>query len=138
MGEDILIRLKALLDRPLQCYPSPAALLDTYVILNLKIEHAPTKELLDERDELERRLRRILRGALDREKLLELLQQLIEFHREMWRMEDMVRDKGLSLEQRGAIALKADMKNDARAKLKTEINKLFRRQPGSEVKVRQV
>jgi len=136
MDDHIIMRVKSLLDRPLPRYPLPAALLDHYIIVNLKIEHAPTKQLLDERDDLELELRKVLSDVTDREKFLELIQRLVEFHRDMWKVEDMVRDKGLSVDQRGAMALKADMKNDERAKLKTEINALFGLKPGSEAKIR--
>jgi len=137
MDNHIIMRIKSLLDRPLESYPLPATLLDTYIILNLKIEHAPTKQLLDEREELERSLRRILHKVSNKERLLELVTELIVFHRDMWNLENIVRDPSVSLEVRKEYAYEADKKNDKRAELKTEINRLFGFQPGSEVKVRQ-
>jgi len=137
MDNHIIMRVKSLLDRPLESYPLPATLLDTYIILNLKIEHAPTKQLLDEREELERSLRRILHKVSNKERLLELVKELIVFHRDMWNLENVVRDPSVSLEVRKEYAYEADKKNDKRAELKTEINALFGFQPGSEVKVRQ-
>jgi len=137
MDNHIIMRVKSLLDRPLESYPLPATLLDTYIILNLKIEHAPTKQLLDEREELERSLRRILHKVSNKERLVELVKELIVFHRDMWNLENVVRDPSVSLEVRKEYAYEADKKNDKRAELKTEINALFGFQPGSEVKVRQ-
>jgi len=137
MDNHIIMRVKSLLDRPLESYPLPATLLDTYIIMNLKIEHAPTKQLLDEREELERSLRRILHKVSNKERLVELVKELIVFHRDMWNLENVVRDPSVSLEVRKEYAYEADKKNDKRAELKTEINALFGFQPGSEVKVRQ-
>lgn len=139
MGEPIVDRLKSLLERPLRAYPNPGTLLDNYVILSLKIEHSgslPILSLLEEREELERDLRRVLPGVSNQAKLLELVKELAAFHREMWIMEDHVRNDTLPLETRKYYAYEADLKNDKRAMLKTEINKLFGYKPGSEAKIR--
>jgi len=136
MGDPIVTRLKALLENPLGCYPNPATLIDTYIIVCLKIEHAPTPQLEEEKEELERRLRRHFKGVSNKDKLLELVTRLTAFHRDMWLMEDQIRDPALPPFMRRQTAFEADMKNDERARLKTEINELFHLKPGSEAKIR--
>jgi len=136
MADPIIERLFELCKRPLGSYPSPANLLDTWIIVNLKIEKNPKQELLDEREDLELRLRQMLRGVRTAAKLFQLVGKLTEFHREMWKMEDQIRDLTLPITTRQHIALEADMLNDERARLKMEINEVFGYRPGSEAKIR--
>jgi len=136
MVEPIISRLRQLLETPLDLYPTPAATIDAWIIVNLKIEHRVTRELLDERIDLERNFQRMIKGLSNKETLLALVEKLVRFHREMWIMEDQVRNTKTSLELRMKYAFEADMRNDERAKLKTEINLLFGCKQGSEAKIR--
>jgi len=144
MDDDpIVMRLKNLLTSPLRPYPTPAALIDEWIIINLKIKHRSSsklvQELIQERDAIENQMRRGCLRTLDfnaQKELIRLVGKLAAFHREMWILEDQVRDRDIRLELRQDAAYKADWKNDERARLKTEINQLFGCEQGSEAKIR--
>jgi len=136
MDDPMMGKLRYIADHPLRQYPTPAAILDSWIIVNLKLEHRSSDSLLEESAELTRQLRRSLERLKDKDKFLELADKLMKFHRLMWQLEDLVRNLKMPLEKRQQTALEADMKNDERAKLKTEINKLFGIGEGSEAKIR--
>jgi len=136
MVDIITEKLTLLLSMPLESYPSPAAIIDQWIIVRLKKEHRELQALSEEADELERQIRILAGRVKDKVELLKLTDKLVMFHREMWKTEDEVRNSKIPLEERMRSAFEADMKNDERAKLKTDINRLFGVEQGSEAKIR--
>jgi len=136
MVDVITEKLMLLVSMPLESYPSPAAIIDQWIIVRLKKEHRESQALNEELDELERQIRILAGRVKDKVELLKLTDKLVMFHREMWDREDQVRNPTIPLQDRMRSAFEADMKNDERAKLKTEINKLFGLEEGSEAKIR--
>jgi len=136
MVDPIVERFKALIEEPLSRYPSPATVIDNWIIVCLKLEYKPSPSLKEECEDLEREIRRYVVVVKDKKTFLSWVADLVMFHRLMWEREDTVRDTKIPLQDRMKAAFEADMENDQRAIRKTRINSLFGLGEGSEAKIR--